>query len=684
MNRKLDLTYSKRAGALAAFALATVVGACSGEDPPGMIKPPVMGDDGGVAKPDGGTKPEPPVECEGDFCDSGMGEPPPCAADVKLTANTTNVMFLIDGSASMAASWNTIREAMVKIINANPSLNFGAHVFYAPTSIIEVFSKLNVCGEMMHPRVEVGANNGQAVVNAVGQQPPGGGVSFLDTSPVLGALNWYLENDTPLADPKSANFLVVVSDLVDTCFGTFFSNPDAVNDEAGSEQLLAFQKLAVELRKRNINTLPIGFAGTRRGGGPGAAGKVNEEALKSLTKLGGSSLSEPLIATNDADIQKAIDAISVAVQPCRFTIPAAQQKDAFKLSFLVNNNPVTRDRTNESGWNFVQGNTQEVQFYADACRAIQAGKPVQALLACDGAEVCGTGARQLETKDRALHVLLDGSASMWGNVFDVAAGKLTPWGQATSALSSMVTAPINDDLEFGFQFFPKGADPLSCMVDAPEVNAGPSSEISIIEEMVGNVPQGSTPLVSALQYTAANPGRLAEKDVLGTVLLVSDGGDSCSPDATTRANDLAVAATSLFNAGVKTYAVRFGSPPTPEEDIQLQNIALNGGTEKYLTAPDGKVLTEILSKLSTDLFSCGLKLKDLPDTVDPLKANVYLNGTLVPFDDKGANEGWHWTSDTANGDFSGLELLGQACESLRMSRLSDIVIEFGCAVIPVE
>jgi hypothetical protein len=682
MNRKLDLTYPKRAGVVAALALVASLGGCSGSDPETTITPPSTGDDAGMpGKPDAGGPP--PPQCMGIYCDGGM-PPPSCGGDeIKFKANTTNVMFLVDGSGSMAPNWATIRDAMAKIINANSKLNFGAHVFYAPTDIIQIFSKLNVCGEMQHPRIEVGPGNGQAIVDAVGPQPPGSGGRFLDTSPVLGALNWYLENDTPLNDPKSANFLVIVSDLVDTCFGTFFSNPDAVNDEAGAEQLLAFQKLAVELRKRNINVLPIGFAGSKADGTPGQAGDVNQEALKSLTELGGSSLAEPLLATSDADIQKAIDAIGVAVQPCRFTVDTSNI-NPFELSFLVNNLPVPRDRANKEGWNFVQGNTSEVQFHGDACRGIQAGLPVAVQKVCDDEAVCGVAATKLEADTRALHVLLDGSASMWGNVWDVASGKLSPWGQATSALASMVTAPINDDLEFGFQFFPKGADFLGCEVAEPEVSIGGSSEISIIEEMVGNIPQGSTPLVSALEYTAANPGRLVEKDVVGTVLLVSDGGEACVGDSTSRPVSLAAAANALFNAGVKTYAVRFGANPTPEEDVQLQNIATNGGTDKYLTAPDGKALTEILSKISTDLFSCDLKLGTLPSDVDPERLNVYLNGMLIPYDDKAIGEGWQWVSDISMEDYSKIRLVGQACESLRKSRLSDIVIEFGCKVIPVE
>lgn len=631
---------------------------------------------------DGGA----PPMCTGPLCNP-VDEPPAACGKTsyELKATKTNVMFLIDGSNSMSGQWSTIKDSLVKIINANPELNFGVHIFYAEQANLgEFIDQLNACGEVKHPRLEVGPMNGQKVVNAMGGAPPGPGAAFFDSSPVLAGLNYYLQNDTPLNDPKSSNFLVVVSDLVDTCFGTLFSSPESVNDGAGSEQLLAFEKLAVELRKRHIRALPLGFnpnpSNMSMGG---ATGDVNVKALEALTKLGGTSVKAPLIATNATDLKKAITEIGVAVQPCRFEIPAVSKDglNAFKLSFLINNQIIPRDRTKNDGWDFVEGNTSEVEFYGDACRALQTGAAdmLDARLECEGMDVCGTAATKVTTRSRALHILLDGSASMWGNPLNpIFNNELTPWGQATKGLAGMVTAPINDDLEFGFQFFPAGAND-QCDIGAPEVAIGPSSEISIVETMVGKIPTGSTPLVGGLQYVAANPGRLADNDVLSGVLVVSDGGDSCGGTQASRNADLAAAATSLYNNNIKTYAVRFGEAADQAQAEQLTNIAVNGGTNTFFDAPDQAGLEAILEMISGEFASCELNLGALDASVDPTQVNLYLNGILIKYDDQGAKtSGWGWKTE-----YSKIELYGPECALLQKSRLSDIVLELGCATVPV-
>jgi hypothetical protein len=637
----------------------------------------------------------PTSACMGQYCDGNTKPPEQCGkTPFELSATKTNVMFLADGSNSMEMYWTGVRQAMADIINANPKLNFGVHMFYAEGNDLGGFLQaLNACGEIKHPRFDLAKGQGQAIVDFMGGAPPGAGNQFFDRSPVLAGLNWYLENDSPLNDPESANFLVVFSDFVDTCFGTLFSNPGSVNTSAGKEQLLAFEKLAVELRKRHIRIIPIGFdANAANNSMGGAGGDVNEEALAALTNYGGTTITEPLIAANAADVKKAIDAIGVAVQPCRFTVPAVEEGkiNAFKLSFLVNNKIVPRDRTKTEGWDFVEGKEEEVEFHGDACRALQSGMAkVEARTQCMGEEVCGVATTKVTTRPRALHVLLDGSGSMQGGIGGWAGailnGQLTPWGEATAAIAQMVTNPINDGLEFGFQFFPISAEGGCGQIGAPEVPIGTGNEITIIDELLSNVPTGQTPLVGAMEYVASNPGRLVEPDVVGSLLVVSDGADSCA-DSGTRNQRLAAAANTLFTQGAKTYAVKFdsGSSDAAQED-QLTNIAVNGGTDAFVDAPDGKALTEELGKLSDNLASCELRLGELPPDIDPEKVNVYLNGIAIGFDSKGEKmQGWGWTSDTASGDYSKLELYGDACKLLQQSRLSEIALELGCTIVEVQ
>jgi len=630
-----------------------------------------------------------------------------------LTPTKTNVMFLIDGSASMDMYWNNARQAIADIVNANPTLNFGVHTFSAePGDLGQFINSINACGMRVHDRVEVapgGTKQGQAIVDRLGTQPPGAGNSFFDRSPVLEGMNWYLENDSPLNEPDSSNILVVFSDFVDTCFGTLFSNPGSVSDSAGSEQLLAFEKLAVELRKRHIRVIPMGFDGDpSNNGSPGGAGDVNVEALDSITKYGGTTISKALIASQPADVATAVKEIGVAVQPCRFSFPSAKDVNSFNLSFIIGGKIVPRDRTKMKGWDFVDGDTSEIEFFGKDCRALQEGKPtLEARENCSSDPVCGVGATKITNRAQAMHILLDGSGSMQGGVGGwvqaIFSGKITPWGEATSALAQMVVNPINDNVEFGFQFFPSSAEGGCGDVKEAEVPIKQGTEISIVKQLLSNIPNGTTPLVEALQYVDANPGRLVEKDVESAVLLVSDGGDSCA-EAGERNGLLASSAGSLQSKGVDVYAVKFdnrsGEDVTAQVD-QLNNIAINGGTAPaeaipgnakyvegtpgYIDAPDGKALTDKLLELSKIRASCELRIGQPPAGAKADQLNVYLNGIVVPYDKKGAKKaGWGWVSDAKKGDFTKLELYGPQCELLQKSRINDLVIEFGCDQVVIQ
>lgn len=139
------------------------------------------------------------------------------------------------------------------------------------------------------------------------------------------------------------------------------------------------------------------------------------------------------------------------------------------------------------------------------------------------------------------------------------------------------------DVEFGLQFFPnKNSDPLSCDVAAqPEVPPAPGMQVTIIKQMLEMLPFGFSPDVAIMESVAAAPGRLADPTVLGTVVLLSDGGDNCSGDTQAQiVQRLGAAAKKLFDAGVKTYAIRFGSndSETAEQAEQMTAIVQNGGT----------------------------------------------------------------------------------------------------------
>jgi hypothetical protein len=612
-----------------------------------------------------------------------------------------NVMIAVDGSNSMKAFWSQIQDAIERMIETNPSQNYGMHLFWGEpvTNIIDGVTRVNFCGQTQNQVLDVAPDQQYDILPFMGVEPPGMGNIFFDFTPVVEPLNYYLTHDTHLADENATNYLVFISDGNDNCFGTALAGMDDKN--------LAYEKLAIELGKKHIRTLPIGFDASGNMITWGGNVMTNFEALNTLAKYGGTKFTEALAADDPAELDMALDQVAHAVKPCRFRIPAALDPNAnlnpFELSFVLGGTIVARDRREQEGWNFVDGDTSEVEFFGQACEAIQAGAELEAKKGCES-DVCGQAATQVTTKPTAVLYLLDSSASMAACSSDnilfgclappLGQGDLTWWGVATQAISASTVAPINDHVEFGLQEFPAiGTGFGACDVAAtPEVAPAQGTEISIIGKMLADLPAGATPLVAGLENVSAMPGRLTDNGVSGAVIVVSDGGNSCAT-ASQEENvmRLGQAAHDLQGMGVKTYAVRFGLKGSDfaDQDAQLRTIAANGGTATgdpndpnnvpYLDAPDQAALETALESISQRLASCKLQVGNFDNDVDLDKTNLYVNGEAVPYD-MGAMEGWSWS----NPERTELELHGSYCESFKSSRITSIVIEMGCKQIVLQ
>ncbi len=645
----------------------------------------------------------PPVEvCPEDnpYCGGDNdGEVPAGCGVEKFDLNPVgvNVMVAMDGSYSMNAVWTPTQEAIRDMILANPKQNYGMHMFWGEPveNIIEGIVNVNFCGHNQNEVLEPAPNQQKQILPFMGTQAPGQGNAFFDFTPVVDPLNYYLENTTTLEDPKSTNYLVFVSDGNENCFGTAFASR--------ADKLLAYEKLGTELVKKNIRLLPIGFSNTGQVRPGGSMRTTNFEALNTLAKFGGSGLTEAILADNAAALKKALQTVAQRVRPCRFQVPATldptKNLNPFELNFVLGSKLVQRDRERVEGWNFVDGNTSEVEFFGDACEAIQFGAPLEARKGCES-EVCGTSATQVSTKPRAVQYLLDRSLTMNDCSNDApfgcvpasvgGGGGLTWWGVMAKSIGMSVVATVNDDVEFGLRMFPSAGSNLSCDVhDDPEVTPSSSSELTIIRSLLSNLPLGLTPLVAALEKTADLPGRLSEDLVTGAVIVVSDGGDSGScgveqQEAVLRAGE---AAKRLLDVGIKTYVIRFGSidGTTTNDDEILHAIVDNGGTAlvdpaqpeapRYYSAPNEAELNEVLNGISQALADCAFTLGELQDpNVDKSKVNLYLNGEVVPMDE---NEGWSF-SDEAQTE---IRMHGDACTQFKNNRTTSLVVEFGCEPI---
>jgi Mg-chelatase subunit ChlD len=666
--------------------------------------------------PDGaaGTLPTTPLAsmpaCSADnpYCSTANTAPTAVCANAPIALDPVgvNVMIGIDGSASMATHWPRIVDAVRGLARSHPDSAFGLQIFWGElqNSQQTAQSKNNWCGETQNRVLDVGVHAEQELVDFLGTAPPGpeflGGL--FETSPVVEPINYYLSHASKLADPARTNYLVLITDGQDNCFGSVFAQK--------TDKLLAYQKLAVELGKLGIRTVPVGFDAATRPDSSGNYGttppNTDLEVLGTLLQYGGSGLTEVPKADNPEKLAEAIAQVGQRIRSCRFGIPGALDPSAnlnpFQLGFSLNGKGLARDRGHGDGWDFVGGDTSQVELFGNACAALRSGLPLTAQKTC-AEDVCGTAAIRVETKPRAVLFLLDASGSRIecaDGSFDclIAPGLGIPrtpafWEVVEHAVGESLVAPVNDDVEFGMQFFPgKDAANFSCDVSAEaEIAPAQGTEITIMSQMLEKVPLGFSPVVQVLENVAEHPGRLAEPNVLGNVVMVTDGGDNCAGDEQPQiVARLRAAAQKLFDAGVRTHVVRYGSASgrTPEQEDQLRAIAEAGGTAvqdparpaapPYVDARSVDELNAALAAISDKLATCSFGLTGLPDDADRAKANLYLNGEVIPFDSSGTKRnGWAYIDS----ERSVVELYGAACKAFKENRRTSIVVELGCAQV---
>jgi len=610
-------------------------------------------------------------------------------------------MIAVEGATSMRAHWPAVQSALKKLRASHPDSAFGLHLFWGELSDFETsLAKTNRCGETKNRVLDVGNNDEQALLGFLGTTPPGQSTNDgqFQTSPVIEPLNYYLKNVSKLADPARTNYLVFITNGNDNCFGNEFSS-----------KLLkqaAYEKLAIELGKRNIRIIPVGFdASTTTAGGES---RTNLEVLETLLEHGGSGLDEVPTVDDPSKLADVIDQVGQAVRNCRFAIPESldptKEVNPFALEFTVGGTKVARDRLNHEGWNFVDGNTDQVELYGQACQAVRAKQQLVAQKSCND-NVCGTAAIKVATKPRSVLLLVDASASRISCTdggfdclmvpdTDTRVG-ITYWETVQRAVGASLAQPINDDVAFGLQLFPsKAAAAFSCEVgDSPEIAPASGSEISIMSQVLEKLPFGFSPVVQALESVAAMPGVLADPKVQGAVVMLTDGGDNCAgvsqEQVVTR---LGAAAAKLLAAGVKTYAVRYGAPDgnTPEQEAQLRAVVASGGTatadpadqtkKPYVDARTAEDLTAALAQISNSLATCAFTPEGLADDADKDAVNLYLNGEIVPFDKQAAEQsGWGWLDPQQ----TTIQLFGQSCEQFKNNRKTSIIVEFGCEQVIV-
>jgi hypothetical protein len=174
---------------------------------------------------------------------------------------------------------------------------------------------------------------------------------------------------------------------------------------------------------------------------------------------------------------------------------------------------------------------------------------------------------------------------------NTAAGqKLTKWWLATDAVKAAVAPPLDQKVAYGLELFP---------LDPQTVDAGGAGTCKTLSQLLGGsastntscqpaevlVPPAtstgttitgildpttlrlcvSTPIALALGTAQTELQSIAKAGVAQYVLLVTDGGETCSGDVTGAAQKLAA-------AGVKTFVVGFGSADAGAAGVNVKTL----------------------------------------------------------------------------------------------------------------
>ncbi len=632
-----------------------LTGACSGEDADGLD-----GGDGGV---DGSAAGDGDTDADGDGdgdTDTDCGE-----QEIDLELAGVKVMLLVDASGSMnddiaggADKWSATTDAIEMMVN-HPELKdtwFGLHVF--PNMWLDL---VPTCDTEPSPVIEVAPNTGQQIVEWMRHNPP----STVAFTPLLDGLEYYLGAiDTPLQDAKTANYIVLLSDGADNCYQTLLTDP--------YRKLNVLAGIADDLKDiSHIKTVVVGLGD-----------EVSEEELNAVAQNGGSTFGQFIPATDSATLNQAFEEIAKSIRPCRYLLTSPSTIwDSTKVNFYFDGEVVERDRKHLDGWDWTKNDELEVEFYGPACQKIKDNliTDVRAQFGCptqiDG-EVCATYESFLPFPEVAVAVLEDFSSSMTGE----------KWKVASTALTQMLVNDRNNPIEFGFDTFPDASVSLDfCDVaDSPLFTIGGQlNHLPIIKwcaEHLDPLLSGSTPLHAILARLINRPGKLADPDVSGAAVVITDGEDSCYEPIEEVVPALTQTVEKVVEMhDVRIFAIGYGDDAN-EEQLNAIAQAGNTGLSTYLHADDLASLEGIFEQIANMVTSCLFTVPNPGASVDYNLVNIYFDGDVVPRDVNHLN-GWDWFN---NVNKNKIEFYGSYCDALKSGAVRDVVIEFGCETVIVE
>ncbi len=331
-----------------------------------------------------------------------------------------------------------------------------------------------------------------------------------------------------------------------------------------------------------------------------------------------------------------------------------------------------------------------------------------------GDAVCASTMLEGRRAEVAMLFLVDRSGSMnCAPTTDAASCDARPVRPATGsskfdlvrASLQQTVAQLRDADRAGIAVF--GSDDACGVSNVPLVpvaSLSSSQRANMTTAINGITPKGATPLVggTTVAYEHLNPNRpgfdLPKRRFL---VLVSDGAETCAPNAVT--NFLATTVDAARSVGIRTFVV--GAPGSESARSMLSEIAYRGGSASSPSCSHGSStastgdchvdLTQAGSNFGAALSASLLQASRLaiPCEVE-LPANV--DERVVDFDravvrmtsstgqvtriledrtawcEQGAN-GWQYEDGHAR-----IVLCGASCDALRADRAAKVSVELGC------
>ena len=226
-----------------------------------------------------------------------------------------------------------------------------------------------------------------------------------------------------------------------------------------------------------------------------------------------------------------------------------------------------------------------------------------------------------ETPSGNIMFILDGSGSMWGQVEGKA--KITI---AKEVLTGLVQ-DLPDDAVVGLVAYGhrrKG----DCNDVEERVPLSAIDKNKLIKTIHGLSPKGKTPISRSVRMTAERIKHLEDET---TIILVSDGKETCDPDPCGLVKE-------LKEAGIKFVMHVIGFDVTEEEKAQLECMAQAGGGEYFTakTARDFQMAAKAVVKKASEKPPVSLQVTCIKDE-KPIKAYVQI---LTQGGEKRVAEGW--------------------------------------------